>query len=521
MANSPTTAEPALPAILRPWMAFALPALGVALTGYFASATGGSDGAARLLLWLALGMAATMPAVVVHFQLRGFQGRAGPYARTDPVLGPAAGLTDESGDPVRSPVLVPDTCDLAGVAGAVRDALKDGIRRKGLSLDVLVDPQVKQPVIADAHHLAQALTNLAAHVIEGTEHGGITVRVTMLDPSMSGYLMRFSVEDTGAGISRELQASLFGPRARRCEPGFALGEAASRLETARAIAELMGSRLRVSREPGVGERYWFDLRLPLATGWPRGDTDRRTPSTVGAKRVLIASANPVNLPLVREVLANDGHEVSVAESGGVALELLQSSAEWDVVFLDADLPDMPAETLAKTYRFGASKPAPIHLLDNPADIDGVRRMVAVAARRQRQDDDATLPALRAVPVVYVDEAAIDRLAAVGTRPDFLAELITRTIAGLGQGTRELVAALDAGEFERVRDAAHALEGLAREVGAVRLERLVASAIRQGARDLESGRRRLVGELRETVDRTVETLAMLESRLRSANTGTTG
>lgn len=515
MANSHTTAEPPLPALLRPWMAFVLPALGLALAGYFTSTVPGNDGAAPLLLWLALGIAATMPAVVVHFQLQKFQGRSNPVIRTDPTLRPVAGPVDDPADPMHSPVLVPDTCDLAGIAGTVRDTLKDQVRRKGLRLDVVVDPHVKQPVIADARHLARVLTNIAAHVAEGMEHGGVTVRITMLDPSMSGYLLRFSVEDTGAGISRELQASLFGPMARRSEPGFALDETASALATARGIVDLMGSRLRISRDPGVGSRYWFDLRLPLSAE-PAGA------GTAGPKRVLIAGATPVSVTLLREIFANDGHEVSVAESGTSALELLQSSAEWDIVFVDADLPDMSADTLANTYRFGTSTPAPIHVLDTPIDMDGMRRLVAAAARRQRLEArEATMPVLRAVPVVYVDETAIDRLAAVGSRPDFLAELIARTIAGIERNKRELVAALDAGEFERARDAAHALDGLAREVGAIRLGRLVATTMRQSASELESGRRRLGEELHETADRTVEALEMLRSRFQSANTGTTG
>lgn len=521
MAISQTTVETPVPAIIRPWMAFVFPAVGLALTGYFASAAPGNEGPARLLLWFALGIAATMPAVVVHFQLLRFHGRSSPTVRTDPTLSQAADFTAEPMDPMPSPVLMPGACNLAGIADTVRNAVKDLARRKGLSLDVVVDPQIRQPVIADAYHLAQVLTKLATHAIESMDHGGVTVRIIMLDPSMSGYLLRFSVEDTGAGISRELQASLFGPLARRSEPSFAMGETKSGFATARMITDLMGSRLSVASDSGVGNRFWFDLRLPLSMESVNVITPRDTP-TAGPRRILIAGANPASICLLRELLSNDGHEVSIADSGALALELLQGAEEWDVVFLDTELPDMNADTLAQTCRFGASKPTPIHVLDTPVDTDDVRRMVAAAASRKRMDDqDATTPVLRAVPVVYVDEEAIGRLAAISTRPAFLAELVTGTIAGIGRNTGELVSALNAGEFERVRDAAHALDALARDVGAVRLARLASSVMRGNASDLESRRQRLVDELRETVDRTVETLDMLRSRRRPANTGTGG
>jgi CheY-like chemotaxis protein len=515
-----TTVDTPAQAIVRPWMTFVLPAIGLALTGYFASAVPGNEGPARLLLWVALGIAAMMPAIVVHFHLLRFQGHPGAVARIDPTLGQTASFVAEPMDPMPSSVLMPAACDLAGVAEKVREAVKDVVRRKGLGLDIVVDSRILQPVIADAHHLARALTNLAVHAAETTDHGGVTVRITMIDPSMSGYLLRFSVEDTGAGISRDLQARLFGPLERRPASGHASDDV-SGLSTARTLTDLMGGRLRVSSDPGVGSRFWFDLRLPLSAE-PIGGVATGDIPMAGPKRVLVADANPTSLHLLREALANDGHEVSTADCGALALDLLQASEEWDVVLLDADLPDMSAETLAQTCRFGASKPASIHLLDAPVDTDEVRRMVEAAASRRRMDsDDATMPILRAVPIVYIDEDTIGRLAAISTQPDFLAELIAQAIAGIERNSRELAAALDAGEFERVRDAAHALDAIARDVGAIRLARLASSIMRRNAGELETRRQRLVDELRETASHTVATLEMLPSRWQPANTGTTG
>lgn len=522
ISQSQSTVELPVPVGVRPWLTFVLPAAGLAVTGYFASAIPGSDGTARLLLWLALGIAAIMPAVVVHIHLLRIQGAyPGPVVRIDPVMGQAAAVATEPTEPMPSPVLMPAACDLPNVAETVRDALKDEIRRKGLSLDIVVDPRIRQPVIADAHHLARVLTNLAAHTIERTDHGGVTVRIVMLDPSMSGYLLRFLVEDTGAGISRELQASLFGPLARRSEPGFATGEATSLLATARTLTDLMGGRLCVSGDHGVGSRFWFELRLPLAAE-PNNAVAAGETTATGPKRVLVAGGNLANTILLRELLANDGHEVSTADSGAAALDLLQGSDEWDVVLLDTELPDMTAETLAQTCRFGASRPAAIHVVNTPVDADDIRRVVAASQSRKRaEDQDAMAPALRAVPIVYVDEDAIGRLAAISTRPDFLAELIAQAMAGMEKNARELATALNAGEFERVRDAAHDLDAIARDIGAVRLSRLSSSIVRRNAGELEMRRQLLIGELRETVDHTVEALGMLRLQTGLANTGTAG
>ncbi|MCA2000192.1 MAG: hypothetical protein LDL25_10435, partial [Hyphomicrobiales bacterium] len=87
--------------------------------------------------------------------------------------------------------------------------------------------------------------------------------------------------------------------------------------------------------------------------------------------------------------------------------------------------------------------------------------------------------------------------------------------------RELVRALEAGEFECARDAAHGLAALAEDVGALRLSRLASAIVRGGRESLASRRDRLIGELREATERTFETLAALRARHEGLGTGTGG
>lgn len=531
------------PASGRLWMAFILPAVGFALAGYFATAVPGHEGPGRLIVWFGLAIAAVMPAVLVNFHFLRLQRQLAARAG----FGTAA--ADAAAEPAEDdacPALIPSACDLAAVGDAVRAALKDPARRKGLGLDIVVDPRTGPPVMADAHCLARVLTALAANAVKFTEHGGVTVRIATLDESMSGCLLRFSVDDTGVGISREFQARLFGSYVSPPAPEPAPEGPEARLTTARKLTELMGGKLRISSEPGVGTRFWFDLRLAIAADAPTSDaaaTISKGACCAEPRRILAAARNPAQLHLLREMLAADGHELTTAGSGTAALELLQDKDEWDIVLLDEDVPDMVAATLLQAYRFGASRPAPVFLiaddvspafrsaaeksgaagvLAKPIRAEEVRRAVAAAGSRSRGTDrDVMTPALRAVPIVYVDVGAIDRLAEIGARPGFLSEMIDQATADIDRNVGELTAALAAAEFERVRDAAHAIDCLAQDVGAVRLARLAASIMRRNAPELAARRQRLAGELRETAAHTVSALRNLRSRPRPPGTGTSG
>lgn len=501
---------PALRIFRRPWAAFLLPAACLALAGHYATGPAGLEGPARLLFWIALGLAAASPALVVHVQLRGFERRQIRPERIDPFLAPT--MSADTGFPAADAAAGPVPCDLGTVAGMVRAGLADAARRKGLRLDIVADTDALRPVVTDAGRLARLLIDLGRQAIGRTEHGGVTVRIVQRDASLSGVLLRFSVEDTAAGISRELQARLFGTTADRREPGFAADEMAPGLAAARTLADALGGRLRLSRDPGVGLRHWFELRLPFAA-----DPADREPAPVEAKRVLLIGPDTRAL---RDGLARDGHEVRVAASGDDALGILRGDGGWDAVLIDAGLADMPAGLIERTCRFGLAAPAAIHIVDADADLEAARRLLAEArCRAQEKPAETVAPRLRAVPVVWVDEAAFARFTGIG--PDFGAQLIAGSIEGIRARAHELLRAFGAGELECARDAAHALAALASDVGALRLSRLASAIVREGSESLASRRDRLIGELREATERTLEALEALRSRQPDLGTGTGG
>jgi signal transduction histidine kinase len=153
------------------------------------------------------------------------------------------------------------------VSGVV-ERYRDSADRRGLSLAVHFDSALPDVVCGDLLHVGQILGNLLSNAIKFTDAGGVIVRVTPSGPGV-----RFSVTDTGVGITSEVMPHIYeafrqgdGSITRRFG-GTGLG-----LSIARQLCTAMGGRIDATSRPGKGSTFWFDLPLPaVPSGMPDAD----------------------------------------------------------------------------------------------------------------------------------------------------------------------------------------------------------------------------------------------------------
>jgi signal transduction histidine kinase len=152
--------------------------------------------------------------------------------------------------------------DLRELISGIVDRLRVSAESKGLSL-AWDPPKEAVPVIADDDKLAQVISNFIDNSIKYTEHGGITVRISM-EESVGGHVM-VRVSDTGIGIPKEEVAKLFQRFSRgRGGQRVSSSGAGLGLYIAKTIAE--GHKGRVWAESdGEGHGSTFVVELPLAT----------------------------------------------------------------------------------------------------------------------------------------------------------------------------------------------------------------------------------------------------------------
>jgi two-component system sensor histidine kinase/response regulator len=221
-------------------------------------------------------------------------------------------------------------------------------------LELVVDVAADLParVLGDPGRIRQALANLVANAIKFTAAGEVSIRVER-ERGPVHDLVRFSVRDTGIGLSPEQQAKLFRPFAQadtstaRRYGGTGLG-----LSIVKRLAELMSGEAGVQSMPGKGSTFWFTARLaPCAREAPE---DAPPPAAIDGRRVLVVDDNDTNRRVIGELLAGAEYEIETAPTAIEALSILERAAEagtpFHAVVTDHRMPGIDGLELARRIR---------------------------------------------------------------------------------------------------------------------------------------------------------------------------
>ncbi len=160
--------------------------------------------------------------------------------------------------------LTPKPVHLDSLLQKVLDITQAQARQKGIQLLYQAE-SLPQSVSVDAKCLRQVLLNLIGNAIKFTQQGQVTVKVqTLSTATEASAQLKFSITDTGIGMAAHDLEQLFQPFNQvgdklHKSAGTGLGLAISQ-----DIIQLMGSKIHVTSEAGVGSCFYFDLILPLA-----------------------------------------------------------------------------------------------------------------------------------------------------------------------------------------------------------------------------------------------------------------
>jgi two-component system sensor histidine kinase/response regulator len=251
---------------------------------------------------------------------------------------------------------------------------------RGLELVCRVGSAVPDRLEGDHRRLRQIVTNLVANAIKFTPQGEVVVSVDLSPQSPArgpnGHPapveLLLSVRDTGIGISREDQERIFRPFTQvdasltREQTGAGLG-----LTICKELVEKMGGRIRVESELGKGTTFWCTLLLTALPDAP-SVTAISSPDWQGRK-VLVVDDNSTTLRTMDEFLAHWGFEVRTAGSAREALAVVEAAhsagGDFDVLFVDALMPDVDGLSLVEDLRKRGLAPPVTLVLGSMADRD--------------------------------------------------------------------------------------------------------------------------------------------------------
>ena len=234
------------------------------------------------------------------------------------------------------------------VVESVADLLSPKAAEKHLALMTYIAPDAPSAVRGDPSRLRQILLNLVGNAIKFTTRGDVVVRVTLTEPTeQSGRAtVRFTVSDTGIGLSENARQRLFQPFTQadgsttRQYGGTGLG-----LSICRRLVELMGGDIAVESAEGQGSSFWFSIPFEAAQTAPSAPAHPVVaPQRLAGRRVLVIDDNRAHRAILQNYFSAwglRGAEASDAAAGLVKLrEAASQGAPFEAAVVDYMMPGM-------------------------------------------------------------------------------------------------------------------------------------------------------------------------------------
>jgi PAS domain S-box-containing protein len=231
-------------------------------------------------------------------------------------------------------------------------------KEKGLVLAFSISPEVPRVLIGDPLRLGQVLLNLVSNAVKFTERGKVDVEIALISKEAHQVELRFSVCDTGIGMTETQIEQMFRPFSQadnsisRRYGGTGLGLAISK-----SLIEMMGGTIEVESKIGQGSRFSFTLvflrSIDVEDGSFAQAPDEKMAqkrlseqAIAGAdllklhgKRILLVEDNVINQMVALEMLQRLGLLVSVAVDGEQAIAMIHKNP-YDAVLMDIEMPGM-------------------------------------------------------------------------------------------------------------------------------------------------------------------------------------
>jgi two-component system, sensor histidine kinase RpfC len=393
-------------------------------------------------------------------------------------------------------------------------------RAKQLRYEAHIDGAVPAKLRGDAGHLRQVLLNLAGNAVKFTDFGEVKLAVAIAPSEGEQIRLRFTVTDTGIGIPTAVRTRLF-EAFEQADAGLARRYGGTGLGTtiAKGLTEAMGGRIGFESTEQRGSCFWVELPFSLVqaptavpsvqttAAWledavPEGseniiafsDPFLRHRARIRSMQILVADDHEANRMVLQRLLQKAGHKVTSVNGGEDVLNALES-AEYDAVICDLHMPGISGLDLLKQLRVmeaGSGSRTPVLILSADVTPESIQRCEQAGARaflakpvvatrlldaladvanNNRASIGANLPATRNESPMsdgVLDVSVLDELTALGMGEAFEREFIGQCLNDADGCIGAMAHAMERGDGEHLREHAHALKGVASNLGLVRL-----------------------------------------------------
>ncbi len=234
----------------------------------------------------------------------------------------------------------------------VNTQIADKAAAKGLELVFDIGQDVPKTLNGDSLRLGQILINYASNAVKFTEQGELVVGVNVVEETPKTVRLKFTVADTGIGLSEEQKSKLFqsfqqaDTSTSRKYGGTGLG-----LAIAKQLAALMNGEVGFESELGKGSTFWFAAEFMKSKA--KQKVLIPTPDLRGL-HVLVVDDNETARITMEVMLNSMTFKVKQAKTGAEAISMIQQAETaghpYAIVFLDWRMPDLDGVATAQQIR---------------------------------------------------------------------------------------------------------------------------------------------------------------------------
>jgi two-component system sensor histidine kinase/response regulator len=215
-------------------------------------------------------------------------------------------------------------------------------KKEDLEILFSMAPEVPRLLVGDPLRLGQILINLANNAVKFTESGEVVVSIELVTQNTDRVSLKFSVSDTGVGLTQEEIDKLFRAFSQadtsttRKYGGTGLG-----LTICKRLVEMMGGEIWVESKRGEGSTFIFTADFGKSE-----QKEKKVPgpsSDLRDMRVLVVDDNATSREILKDMLESFNFEVSLADTGEESLKELERASKdrpYQLVLMDWKMPGM-------------------------------------------------------------------------------------------------------------------------------------------------------------------------------------
>jgi PAS domain S-box-containing protein len=224
--------------------------------------------------------------------------------------------------------------------------------QKNIDYKIDIDSKIPQNLLCDIQRIKQVVNNLVSNALKFTPlNGTVNVRIKLENINNNIAKVNFNISDTGIGISKDKIDTIFQSFSQADNSiskeygGTGLGLAISN-----QYINLMHSEIEVQTQQNKGSSFYFTLEFPVIK-------DHNIPALPKNKiikqyngKVLLVEDNKTNQLLLSLLLKERNINYDIADNGQEALNKINTNNEYDIIFMDINMPILDGISATKILR---------------------------------------------------------------------------------------------------------------------------------------------------------------------------